>query len=246
MTSVARKTVKEILKAAHDGHVEELVHAVADAAANGDQDRCHLLAKAAAQIANNSLVANHVDDPINAPSPDGATPLFLAAKGGHLECARILLDARANVAAATSAGFTPLFIAALRGKSQVVRLLLEQYGVAVDQPAEDGRTPLYAACESGSVECVRALIGAGASLESRRSDDTTPLIVASYFGHAGVVELLLLNGAKLSPRDEDGHALDNARAQGKAQCVELLTQALADRSMSEADLREAGDLVAAA
>ena len=233
------RSVRDILE---KQDVPQLKLQVNHAAQLGDADRLYLLLKAAAQL-NNQQTLNQAIDVTETKNQDNATPLFQAAKNGNLECVKLLINARACVTAKTKAGFTPLWIASLRGKHEVLALLLKQYGVAVNQPALDGRTPLYAACESGNAECVRLLIRAGASLESKRNDDTTPLIVAAYFGHESVVELLLEQGASLFPRDEDGNALDNARRQKRWRCVDLILQALDDRGMTESDLPQEGDIV---
>ena len=62
-----------------------------------------------------------------------------------------------------------------------------QRGVSVNTAtAKDGRTPLYVACEHGSVPVVKLLLEKGANIEAKRKDGTTPLIVAAYFGRAEV------------------------------------------------------------
>ena len=107
-----------------------------------------------------------------------------------------------------------------------------------DAPAVDGRTPLYAACESGDVRVVQLMLDAKCDMESRRNDGSTPLIVASVFGHHDVVELLLERGALCKPRDEDGTALDNARKQKKPKCVALLEVAMRERGVLELEDHE--------
>ena len=55
----------------------------------------------------------------------GATPLYIAAQNGHLEVARLLLDATADKDKAMNMGATPLFVAAQNGHLEVARLLLD-------------------------------------------------------------------------------------------------------------------------
>lgn len=111
----------------------------------------------------------NLDEVINATTEDGATPLFYAAKAGHLETVNVLLHTgHAIVNKGTKAGFTPMWMAALRGKHEVLQVLLHQYGIMVDQPAKDGRTALYAACESGNVHCVELLLKSGAKPDHSR------------------------------------------------------------------------------
>ncbi len=54
------------------------------------------------------------------------TPLHLAAAGGHLEAARLLLDNRAPVSACSRTRTTPLHEAVERSHVDVVALLLER------------------------------------------------------------------------------------------------------------------------
>ena len=60
------------------------------------------------------------------PSPaQGATPLLIACQQGHLECARLLLEAGAAKDQACNDGTTPLYIACQQGYLDIARLLLE-------------------------------------------------------------------------------------------------------------------------
>jgi len=55
---------------------------------------------------------------------DGASALVWAARQGQIECVSLLLEAKANVDAATSSGWTPLYAAALNGHEQIVEMLV--------------------------------------------------------------------------------------------------------------------------
>ena len=59
------------------------------------------------------------------------TPLRMAARYGHLEVSRLLVDAGADPSRANSDGATPLMVAAQNGHPEVLRLLLGR-GAAVD------------------------------------------------------------------------------------------------------------------
>ena len=58
--------------------------------------------------------------------PTGFTPLLFAARGGHLESARVLLDAGANVNDAVSDGQSALVIAAANANWQMAAYLLDR------------------------------------------------------------------------------------------------------------------------
>lgn len=59
------------------------------------------------------------------PDQDDQTPLHCAARMGHKELVKLLLDHKANPNATTTAGQTPLHIAAREGHVQTVRILLD-------------------------------------------------------------------------------------------------------------------------
>jgi uncharacterized protein len=92
-------------------------------------------------------------------SPDGFTPLHLAAFAHNAEAARRLLEAGADpdvVSTASFARVTPLGTCAFAGATEVARVLLA-HG-ADPTISEDGRfTPLDAALENGNEELAALL-----------------------------------------------------------------------------------------
>jgi ankyrin repeat protein len=91
---------------------------------------------------------------------NGATCLFMAAQGGHVEVVGLLLEAGANVDQRSTSGRSPLFVAALAGHTGVVGLLLG----------------------AGANKKVSATaVGRGVAVES------TPLTIATDLGHNNVV-----------------------------------------------------------
>jgi uncharacterized protein len=94
-------------------------------------------------------------------SPDGFTPLHLAAFAHNAAAARLLLEAGADpdaVSRATFARVTPLGTCAFAGATEVARVLLE-HG-ADPTISEDGRfTPLDAARANGNEELAALLRG---------------------------------------------------------------------------------------
>ena len=171
-------------------------------------------------------------DPV---TEDGTSPAYVACKHGHVKCATSLINAGAAAGRFTRAGkLTPIFAAAGKGHALTVEFLLKQRDVRADCRTADGRTPLYAAAEAGSVEVINTLIAANANVDARRKDGSTPLIVAAYLGRVEAVEALLAAGAKLKLRDEDGTALQNAIRQRQTACIELLEKAKKERGHLEA------------
>ena len=82
---------------------------------------------------------------------NGATPLFIAARKGHLEVVRFLVGSGANKDQGLMIdGVTPLFAAAALAHLEVARFLGES-GTNKDQGTADniGMTPLYIASCKG-------------------------------------------------------------------------------------------------
>ena len=96
-------------------------------------------------------------------SPQGATPLLVAAQNGHSDICGLLLAHGSNVNEMdTETKSTVLHIAAARGHEAVVEALLS-WGAIVDPQSQRGKTPLLLACQEGHLACVLALLKAGAS-----------------------------------------------------------------------------------
>jgi ankyrin repeat protein len=133
----------------------------------------------------------------DAASPWGArgelanyTPLTHAAELGHLEAARLLLDAAADPARADGDGDIPLIQAAQNGHLEVLRLLLTR-GAAVDaaDPAT-GFTAFHAACYKTQPDCAEALIRAGCDVGMKAKGGVRGLEIAEAEGHPALVARL--------------------------------------------------------
>ena len=86
----------------------------------------------------------------------GATPLYVAAQGGHAEVVTLLLKNNANVDAVDNEGRTPLYFATQEGHAEVVRILLSN-GANVYTNGFLSRTPLDAAKVGKDKECIKIL-----------------------------------------------------------------------------------------
>lgn len=88
---------------------------------------------------------------LRAPIPGNMSPLMYAAREDHIETARLLLDAGANVNEADKNDITPLFMAIGNNHTDMARFLVER---GADIHAKDwyGRTPLFAAVEMRNVD----------------------------------------------------------------------------------------------
>jgi ankyrin repeat protein len=143
-----------LMAALYRGH-HEIVDAVIDAGAEIDI----FAAAATGRLADLQRCVS--DATVNSFAYDGWTPLHLAAFFGHLEAARLLLDAGAGAHAVSDNGLTntPLH-AATAGKHSGVALLLIERGGNAHAVDSGGYTPLHIATQNGLADVVAAM-GAG-------------------------------------------------------------------------------------
>ncbi len=85
------------------------------------------------------------------PIPGDMTPLMFAAREGHVDAARLLLDAGADVQASDKNGITPLLMAISNNRIAMARFLIER-GADIHVKDWYGRTPLFAAVEIRNVD----------------------------------------------------------------------------------------------
>jgi len=136
-------------------------------------------------------------------SPEGFTPLALAAHFGHLEVMRVLIDRGADVnrVATHRLAVTPLH-AALFGRQVDAALLLIECGadVALARGGSGwkraGWTPLHYAAGMGFSTLVQPLLDRGADPSRPDEDGKTPLDVAIETNHPDIVNALRSRGAQ--------------------------------------------------
>ena len=132
---------------------------------------------------------------VNQANTNGYTPLFIAAREGHLPVVQLLLDRGAGVNQADNEGVTPLYIAAQEGHLPVVKLLLDRGADVNPAMTNEGYTPLLIAAREGHLPVVQLLLDRGAGVNQADNEGVTPLYIAAQEGHLDVVQLLLGRGA---------------------------------------------------
>ncbi len=185
--------VSAVLWASYHGRREVLAAVLARA---GDLDVHEAAAAGAAERVRALLAA----DPglVDAPSPDGFTPLGLAAFFGHPETVGLLLaaGARPDAEPANRMRVRPLHGAvACRDANAAracARLLLDR-GASPNVVQHGGWTPLHQAASHGDRDLVRLLLAHGADPSARSEDGRTPRDMAAAGGHVEVAGLLAGN-----------------------------------------------------
>ncbi len=129
--------------------------------------------------------------------------MTVAALCGRAEAARLLADAGADLHLKDAEGLTPYECATRKGHAAVAEVLR---AAGAESRRDTLDEQLLAAAESGSVDEVRRLIGAGAAIEARDERKTTvgrtPLMLAAGRGHADVISALVKAGANVNAADE--------------------------------------------
>ncbi len=127
----------------------------------------------------------------NAVSPDGFSPLGLAAFFGQPDAARTLLahGADPNVASRNAMRVTPLHSAVAAQRLDISEELL-RHGAEVNIAQADDFMPLHEAAQNGQVAMIELLLAHGADLTARKSDGQTALDVAEAHGQDAAAALL--------------------------------------------------------
>ena len=117
----------------------------------------------------------------DARSPDGFTPLHIAAFAHNADATRALLAAGADtneLATASFAQVTPLGTAATFGAAEIVGLLLD-HGADTERTSDHGNTPLHSAAANGNRQIVELLLAHGANAAAATADGRTPADLAA-------------------------------------------------------------------
>ena len=132
-------------------------------------------------------------------------------------------------------GFTPLLRATDNGHLECMEGLIKA-GADVNKPknSEDNETPLMKAVKGGHVKCIELLLKSGADVNlwttnKKGNKNFTALMKAAEYGHDECLKVFVEAGANVNAKNAGGQtALYFAAANKKAECVELLTNAVAD------------------
>ena len=116
--------------------------------------------------------------------------LYLAARNGHVEIVKVLIDAETDVNPTTA-----LNAAAFRKDTECLKLLLD---AGADVNDSYNKVALAITAMNGYDQCMSLLIDAGADVNQRYSDGKSALILATEKCHIKCMKLFITNGAQVN------------------------------------------------
>jgi ankyrin repeat protein len=197
-------------------------------ASRSGQDKvvAFLLAHGASPHTASRLVKLGPLPPISAPLVE--TALTAAARHGHQEVVRLLLDAGISTESRLPPTDTALFLAASRGHVEVIKLLLEK-GADLTYRSKHGYTVLSCAAQRGHPKAVLALLEHCKShltsedyhnfIDAADDCNRTPLFFGVLHGHADAVRLLLAGGSRAADTPSDSKRTPRSIAAANNQLV---------------------------
>jgi uncharacterized protein len=188
--SKSKKGVSAILLSLYYGH-RDIAHTIAAKKHELDIFEASVLGKLE-QVKN---LTQHDSSLVNSYSPDGFTPLALAAYLGQKEVTEYLIQkgASVNAIAKNPTGFTALTGAIANNHVEISKILVKE-GADVNHRYEGGVSPLMEASQNGNVELVNFLIENGADPNAKTKDGKSPISFAKEKNHTKVVEVLERHG----------------------------------------------------
>ncbi len=169
-------------------------------------------------------------------------PLYLAARNGHTDIAKLLLENEANPHRAYEyERKTPLMQASEKGHLGIVSLLLEK-GAYINAKDYNDCTALSFAAEHNHTAIVKLLLekGANANTQEYTLYRDTPLIKAAARGYLDIVDLLLKAGANPDTQNKDREtALTWATRRKNIKIMNLLLEKNANPNLQQHELKTA-------
>ncbi len=131
-----------------------------------------------------------------------------------------------------------VYEASALGRAARLKTILGQSRLKVNQPNQEGFTPLGLAAFFGNADAVKVLLDHGATVDLKDTsfNGNTALDAAVAANHADVVRILLAAGASPNVRDSAGYTpLHKAAANGNADLVRMLLDRGADVAATRGD-----------
>ncbi len=136
-----------------------------------------------------------------------ATPIENAVGRNRMDCAKALIEAGAKVGPGSTYRGDPILfrLAEHNAGADCIRAAIKINPECVDSSNNQGTTPLMFAARVGATECLKALIGGGATVDLRDKEGRTALMFAVK-GRSSKesIGLLMAAGADIALLDQEG------------------------------------------
>ncbi|KAK8172113.1 ankyrin repeat-containing domain protein [Phyllosticta citrichinensis] len=170
------------------------------------------------------LIKYGADPDTDAEDPLQYGPLFLAARHGHCEVARLIINFIASLISKPADDDLPLSLASRHGDPKMVKLLLD-CGADKNAAAPKALRPVSSACFDGKHAAARVLLEAGADPNlPDPSGRWPPLIIAAGENYTLCVQLLLEYGADIEAETSGGTPLYQAVWNGRTRICRILLE----------------------
>lgn len=168
--------------------------------------------------------------------------LFDAIMVENDDFAQMLVEKGATLDYKDDKKVSTLLQASHRGLSNITEKLLARSSKPeyLNDPSEDGITPLIAASSEGHVEVVKQLVAANANVNAVDKDGTSALMAAAARGHFEVVGELVKAKPEVNSQNKDGHTALMFAYNGKNQ-VETLWERYT-QFLAEAEKKDSNDV----
>ncbi|XP_053115109.1 ankyrin repeat and SOCS box protein 2 isoform X2 [Hemicordylus capensis] len=152
-------------------------------------------------------------------------PLVSAIKAGDQNALNRMIQSGKNLAQPNKDGWLPLHEAAYYGREGCLKFLHKSYPGTIDQRTLQEETPLYLATNRGNLDCVIALLQAGAEPDIASKSRETPLYKACERKNVEAVRVLLQYNADPNHRCNRGWtALHEAVSRNDLEIIDLLVK----------------------
>ncbi len=161
--------------------------------------------------------------------------LYLAAKGGHYDCTKYILDHRIVHDHVLNSGWLAMVETCCHGNTQCIEMLL-RYGIEPNKSYLPGKWPtiLTQAAQLGYSDCIPILHTYAADVNQKDDFGYTPLIMSVKEQRYDCCQVLLNLGAYINLRSDDyfgGSALFYAAQDGELDIVLQLLSKGADTNL---------------
>ena len=145
------------------------------------------------------------------------TPLHYCCYRGHVDAAKLLVEAGTDLSLEDLWDRTPLSAACASGYLDVMQALLPHYD------REQRPTSLITAARYGHRDNAKHLLNSGCDVNGKNASSRPALLMAATFGQSRMIQLLLLRGADLEVADSEGdRAIHEAARNGSLETVKML------------------------